>query len=92
MKQKQAEVIAIQALGWLAAEDDLMGVFLAATGVSINSLAESAADPAFLIGVLDFLMLDDAHVMRFCDSAGLPYGAPMQARQVLPGGEMVHWT
>jgi hypothetical protein len=36
--------------------------------------------------VLDFLLMDDAWVVAFCDAAGLPYEAPMRARAALPGG------
>ena len=55
-------------------------------------LRARAGEPEFLASVLDFLMLDDAWVMRFCDGAGLAYEAPMQARAALPGGAPMHWT
>jgi hypothetical protein len=51
-----------------------------------------ASDPAFLGGLLDFLMMDDAWVMSFCDSISMPYDRLMQARHSLPGGEQVNWT
>jgi hypothetical protein len=91
-RQESAETIALQALGWLAGNDDLMPVFLGATGASVNELAKSVKDPAFLGSVLDFLVMDDAWVMAFCDAANLPYEAPMQARVALPGGEQINWT
>jgi len=92
MRQEQAEVIAIQALGWLAANDDLMPVFLSATGSSAEDLHAQAGDPAFLISVLDFLAMDDAWIIGFCKAQGLAYEIPMQARQSLPGGAQMHWT
>lgn len=92
MQQIQAERIAIQALGWLASHDDLMPVFLGATGSSAEDLRAQAGDPAFLLSVLDFLLMDDAWVIAFCDSEGLPYEMPMRAKQALPGGGEVHWT
>lgn len=91
-RQESAETIALQALGWLAGNEDLMPVFLGATGASVNELANSANDPAFLGSVLDFLVMDDAWVMAFCDAMNLPYEAPMQARRALPGGEQINWT
>jgi hypothetical protein len=30
--------------------------------------------------------------MAFCDAHDLAYGAPLQARQALPGAEDVNWT
>ncbi len=92
MTREMAETIAARALGWLAASDDLMGVFLGSTGASVEDIRAKAADPEFLGSVLDFLSIDDAWVVGFCDSAGLPYATVMQARAALPGGEIVHWT
>jgi len=42
--------------------------------------------------VLDFLLMDDAWVMGFCEAEGLKYDQPMYARAALPGGEQVNWT
>ena len=92
MQQDAAEIIAVKALGWLAGNDDLMPVFLGATGSSADDLRAQASDPAFLISVLDFLAMDDAWIIAFCDENSLPYEVPMQARQALPGGAQVHWT
>ena len=92
MRQEEAERVAIGALQWLAGNDELMPVFLGATGSRAEDLRAQAEDPAFLVGVLDFLTMDDAWVTVFCDSAGLAYDAPMRARQSLPGGAQVHWT
>lgn len=92
MKAEQAEVIALQALGWLVGDDDLRDVFLGATGASPEALRSQAGDAAFQASVLDFLMMDDAWVMRFCDAHGLPYETPLQARQSLPGQGLPHWT
>ncbi len=91
-KQESAETLAIQALAWVLAQDDLVAAFLNATGADTRQMAVLARDPAFLGGVLDFLMEDDSRVMAFCDSIGQPYTAPMQARMALPGGQHWHWT
>jgi len=87
-----AETLALQALGWLASNDDLLPTFLASTGTSEDDLRARATDPLFLGAVLDFLMMDDAWVMAFCDGISLPYDRIMQARAALPGGEQVNWT
>jgi len=92
MQQEQAETVAIQALGWLAGQEELLGTFLGASGADINDLKQMARDPAALAAVLDFILMADAHVTGFCDDAGLPYDLPMQARQYLPGGAAVNWT
>lgn len=92
MKQEIAETIGLQALAWLAANDELFPVFLGSSGASAADLKAGAADPAFLGAVLDFILMDDAWVTGFCDGAGLGYDMPMRARHALPGGGEVSWT
>ena len=91
-RQESAEVTALQALGWVASDPDRLGAFLNMTGASSGDLAQSAAEPAFLGSVLDFLLSEDALVIGFCDSLNLPYDTPMRARADLPGGAQWHWT
>jgi len=92
MQQDSAETIALQALGWLAANEGLLPVFLGATGASEADLRARATEPEFLGSVLDFLMMDDAWVVAFCEGQGLPFDRPMMARAALPGGSQVNWT
>ena len=87
-----AETLALQALGWLAGDEDLLPVFLGATGAGIDDLRRGASDPAFLGAVLDFLLMNDAWITSFCDANGLAYDAVQGARAALPGGEQVSWT
>ena len=42
--------------------------------------------------VLEFLTMDDAWVMAFCNVHDLSYELPLRARWALPGGSHVHWT
>jgi hypothetical protein len=92
MTQETAETVGLQALAWLAGNEDLLPVFLGSTGASEEDVRNGATDPAFLCGLLDFLMMDDAWVIAFCDSVSMPYERLMQARYSLPGGEQVNWT
>jgi hypothetical protein len=87
-----AELLALQALGWLAGNDDLLPVFLSASGASLNDLSGAAQDASFLASVLDFLLADDAWVIAFCDATGHRYTEPLAARALLPGGQATHWT
>lgn len=88
----RAEEIGLKALTWLAANEDLLPVFFGASGASLADLKAQAGTTAFLASVLDFLLMDDAWVVGFCDACGLAYDQPMRARAALPGGELVHWT
>ena len=51
-----------------------------------------AGDVDFQGAILDFLMMDDAWVIAFCDQHALLYTAPQAARAALPGGAPIHWT
>ena len=92
MNTAMAETLALKALGWLAGQEGQLQVFLGASGMTEQDLRTRADDPEMLAAVLDFLMMDDAWVMGFCDSAGHAYGDVAQARAALPGGQQMHWT
>ncbi|MCX7566465.1 DUF3572 domain-containing protein [Sulfitobacter sp. F26169L] len=87
-----ADTIALHSLGWLVANEDLLPVFLGATGASETDMRSAAQDPEFLGSVLDFIMMDDAWVIACCDAQDIPYERLAEARQSLPGGGQVHWT
>ena len=91
-EQETAEVTALQALAWLVANEDLSPVFLSSSGLSEAELRARAGEPELLGSVLDFLLMDDAWVIAFCDAHQVPYERLAQARAALPGGEQVHWT
>lgn len=92
MISETGEIVALAALRWIAAQEELLPVFMGATGVSRADLRARADDPELLAAVLDFLAMDDAWVQAFCRAEGLPGTAVMQARQGLPGGDVPHWT
>jgi Protein of unknown function (DUF3572) len=92
VQRELAETIGLRALAWLAGNQELLEVFQGATGVSADDMKTRAQEPDFLGSVLEFVMMDDAWVVEFCDATGLGYDAPMRARQVLPGGAQINWT
>lgn len=87
-----AETIGLQALTWLVGHEELLTVFLGASGASEADMRDGLGNPEFLGSVLDFVLMDDAWVREFCDAKGVAYDVPFKARQVLPGGEQVNWT
>jgi uncharacterized protein DUF3572 len=66
-----AEIVAIQALSFVAGDPERLGLFLAETGIGPETLRTAAADPRFLSSVLDFVMRDDATVKAFADVSQL---------------------
>lgn len=78
-----AEIVAIQAISFLASDPERLGAFLTETGIGPQTLRSSAADPKFLAGVLDFIMRDDSTVKAFADATKLTPNAVANAREVL---------
>ena len=92
MSRDSAEETALKCLAWLIGNEELLPVFMGATGASVEDLRQRAQDPEFLGSVLDFLLMDDAWIMAFCAAHSLPNEHPMMARTALPGGEQINWT
>lgn len=85
-------MIGLKAVAWLASNEELLPIFMGSTGATEDNFRVGLEDPDFQGSVLDFLMMDDAWVVSFCDANALRYDQLMQARQALPGGGQVHWT
>jgi hypothetical protein len=87
-----AETLALEALAWLAAQEDLLELFLGATGAAREDLRTGIEEPEFLAAVLDFLLTKDAWVLEFAAARGYrPEDVP-RARHALPGGALPDWT
>jgi hypothetical protein len=84
------EATAIAALGWLAEEPELLSRFLALTGIEPADLRHAAGDPAFLAGVLDFLMGHEPTLMRFTEASGIAPEAVVRAHAKLGGPPADH--
>ena len=78
-----AEIVAIQALSFIAGDPERLGMFLAETGIGPETLRKSAADPRFLASVLDFVLRDDVTVKAFAKVSELHPTNIAAAREVL---------
>ena len=78
-----AEIVAIQALTFVAGDPERLGLFLAESGLGPETLRTAAANPQFLAHVLDFVMRDDATVKAFADASQLHPTNIAAARQAL---------
>lgn len=92
MGQDAAETLALQALGWIAAQDEVFETFLGSSGLDRDGLRARIGEPEVLMAALDFLLSDDAFVTGFAQEAGISPDLPMRARASLPGGAEYHWT
>ena len=80
-----ATTLAIQALGFVAGEDEVLGRFLATTGLGQDELRARPDDPVILGAVLDFVLADEPLLLRFCAAVDCPPEWPARARAKLPG-------
>jgi len=78
-----AEIVAIQALAFVAGDADRLGSFLAESGIGPETLRDAAANPQFLAHVLDFVMRDDATVKAFAAASNLHPTTIAAAHQAL---------
>jgi Protein of unknown function (DUF3572) len=83
MARGSAEMLAIRALGFVAAEPHRLAHFLALTGITAERIREAARQPGFLVGVLDHLLADERLLIGFADSAGIDPVAVARARSAL---------
>jgi len=78
-----SEIVAVQALSFVASDPERLGAFLAETGIGPETLRSAAADPHFLSHVLDFVLRDDATVRAFAAVCELDPTTIAAAREAL---------
>jgi len=83
---ESAQALALTALAFLLEDPDRAARFCAVSGVAGTDLATQLADAAFLGGVLDFVLEDEALLAEVATAAGLPPETVLGARRRLPGG------
>jgi len=81
--RETAEIVAIQALSFVAGDAERLGQFLAETGIGPETLRSAAQDPGFLLGVLDFLMRDETLLEAFSAASHLDPKIVSNARAAL---------
>lgn len=86
MDKEQAETIALQALSFLAKDEELLAQFLMSTGLTPQELKKRLREPDLLGGVLDAILANDSVLLEFCNATSLSPDTLIMARRVLPGG------
>jgi hypothetical protein len=84
-RQTTAEELAIAALGFIAAEPERLGRFLAVTGIGPESIRQAAREPRFLAGVLDHIAGDERLLMAFAAETAIDPNDVIPARDTLAG-------
>jgi hypothetical protein len=86
----EAAKIAIQGLGFIAGDPELLRRFLAITGIEAANIRASAREPGFLAGVLQFILAHEPTARRFAEESGIDPGSIQTARRILPLGDDSH--
>jgi hypothetical protein len=84
-RRAAAEQLAIAALGFIAADPERLGRFLAMTGIGPESIRDAAREPRFLAGVLEHVAGDEALLLAFAAENEVDPEHAMLARDVLVG-------
>lgn len=82
---EEAELLAINALGFLAAEPERLQRFMELTGLGIPAIRSQAANPAFLGGILDHLLADESLLLIFAEDQQMRPERIAKLRRQLPG-------
>jgi hypothetical protein len=85
LTRESAETVAIQALTFLADDQERLHRFLSLTGIEPESLRAAAREPNFLLGVLDHLAADETLLRSFADQQDILPETITQARDLLAG-------
>jgi hypothetical protein len=78
-----AEMLAIQALAFIAEDDTRLSGFVGLTGIAVQSIRDAAREPNFLTGVLEHILADENLLIAFAGSAGIAPTEVARARQAL---------
>lgn len=81
--REAAEIVAIQALSFIAGDGELLGRFLSESGIGPETLRSAASDPHFLVSVLDFVLRDDETVQAYAKHSQHHPTTVAAARQAL---------
>ena len=92
MDREIAETRALEVLTWVLSEDDLIQVFMGATGASQNDLRSNTLSHEFLLSILDFVLMDDRRVISCSKFLNIDPSQIQLIRMSLDGGQEVTWT
>lgn len=83
MDRARAEAIGIEALSFLGAEEKRLHGFLAASGLTSDSVRNAAASSGFFAGVLDYIVADEELLLGFARETDRKPETVVAARSVL---------
>lgn len=85
LTRARAEILALEALAWLAGQPDAIARFLTISGLEASDLRLAVGDAGLQTSVLDYLLTNENLLLDFCQSASLKPQAVHTARYQLGG-------
>jgi hypothetical protein len=85
--RQAAEMLAIQALAFIAEQPEQLARFVDMTGIAPEQMRAAAGEPGFLAGVLEHMLGDESLLVAFADSAGIDPADIGHARSALGRGD-----
>lgn len=85
VRREAAETLAVAALSFLASEPELLGQFLAASGLGPDDIRKASRDASFLSGVLDHFSGNEPLLIAFAQQQGIDPTEVERARAMLGG-------
>jgi hypothetical protein len=82
--------LAIEALCYIAGDPELLARFLAMTGLDPTAIRPAAADPDFLLGVLEYVGGDERLLVAFATHADIGPEEIETAKRALAGADWEH--
>mgnify|MGYP001024570908 CR=1 FL=1 len=86
-EREAAEALAVSALGFIAADPELLPRFLAITGIEARDIRRAAASRGFLAGVLQFVAAHEPTLLAFAQATGNDPSSVARALKALPFGD-----
>ena len=72
MNTENAEILALQGLGWLAGDEEALQRFLNLSGLDGAALRFQAGTSGMNLAVLDFLLAHEDLLLKFCEAQAVP--------------------
>lgn len=82
---EEADIVALNALAFLAAEPERLQRFMDLAGLDVQAIRASAAEPSFLGAVLDHLLADESLLLIFAEEQQMRPERIASLRRKLPG-------
>jgi len=83
--REAAEMLAIQALAFIAEDPGQLTRFLGMTGIEAGKIRAAAREEGFLAAVLEHMLADENLLIRFAESAGVDPANVARAYSALGG-------